>query len=267
MTHRPGHDAKGKRENPQLWAQLDAEAHAAKAARGRPAVDADPLAKYRDAAGTVLADPDDPWINVGSTWDHPVRVDDRRKMSDVLKDFYRLRGDSLAQLQAQLFRAGFYPGDVDFDDIDIGNHDEGSFAAYRRAVTRAAGFAEAGEEVTLADVLKTTSRPAAKKKAKGEVVVLTNPDDIRRGVEKIAREAVGHKLTDAQREAAVTLWQQLETQYQRAVDAGAATVTKPPEFGTFAEGFAEDVDPQGAFRQDAISGMNEFFGLLDGTNG
>lgn len=291
MTHAPGHDAKGKRENPQRWAQLDAEAWAKKArSRGTtlppPGMSPDLAAlkaKYgitTDVAG-LTADPDDPWVIVSRTTPNPdqfgpgntLNVPQRKKLSDVLRDFYRLRGDDLVQLQAQLFRSGFYSGDIDFDDIEVGVHDEDTFKAFQRAVGRAAAFADAGQDVALEDVLSTVS-PRMEKGSAGSgrergAVTLSNPESIVRGVEKIAKEVVGHRLTEPQRRAAVALWQQLEATYQAQADAaiGGGTVVKPPAFDEFAEGYAEQIDPQGAFRQDAISGMNEFYSLLGASDG
>ncbi len=284
MTHAPGHNARGKRDNPRLWATLDAEAKAKKAGGG-PAVSEDASSLLASLGVTNLGgggyqDPDDPVVIVSRTTPNPdqfgpgspLNVPQRKKMSEALKDFYRLKGNDLVRMQARLFRAGFYPGDVDFDDIDAGNHDEDTYKAYERAVGRAAQFSDAGEDVSLDDILDKPSPKAGAAARAGRErgpVKLTNPDDIIRGVEKIAREAVGHKLTDAQRAAAVTTWQQLERQYSSALEAGmgGGEVVAPPEFSTFAEDFAEKADPQGAFRQDAIEGMNEFYDLLDGTNG
>lgn len=222
-------------------------------------------------AGGTVEDPDDPWINVNVRMDQgrtgPLRVADRRRMSDVLNDFYRRKGNDLVQLQAQLYRAGFYSGDVALDDIDFGNHDEDSFNAFKRAVGRAANFAQAGESTSLADILKTVSKPVATGRAgsggRGSATVLTNPADIVRMVEKIAKDVTGHKLTDDQRQRAVAVWQSQERGYAAGVEGGG-TVVKPPDFDTFAENFAKQEDPQGAFRQRAIGVFGELGSILGG---
>lgn len=227
-----------------------------------------------------MEDPDDPFIIVSRTSPNPdqfgpgvpLNVPQKKTISDALADFYRKRGGELADLKVKLFQAGFYPGDVELDDIDFEDHDDESFNAYKRAVGRAAAYAEAGEAVSLDEVLAKVRPRAAKDGGKGREqgpVTLSHPDDIIRGVEGIARKVMGRKLRPEERGSLVAMWHALESGYQNAVDAAAPgqLITKPPEFATFAEQQAEQLDPAGASEMRTLGVVNPFFDLLDATGG
>ena len=267
--HAPGHDAAGRRADPERWAMLDAEAKAAKAAAGGPTMGGD-LASFAASLGIDtggLAGPvgteRDPFFGAPAS-DYPVLVKrgkrgkgtfgvpsgpsdfaNRKKValqSQLLRDFYRLDPSTLSSLQRRLLAGGFYPGDVEEEDLALGTHDEDTLKAYERAITRAAAFHEAGEDKTLDDVIADAAKSNAGKERKGPkraplVVELSDPADVRRGVEAVARKAMGRKLSDAEREKFVGLWQSIEAQSQKAAYAAAetgGTITSAPTFEAFA---------------------------------
>lgn len=229
-------------------------------------------------ASTASADPDDfPVLAQGllEFRDLPGQVAPQPKMaSAVLREFYALSEDELEALQRKLFQAGFYPGDVDEEDIDFRNHDETTIKAYKTAVSRAGAFLEAGKKVTLDDVLSKPSSLAAKAKKGRErdpfLAVVESPEDIRKGVEAVARKAIGRKLTDDERERFVGFYQQLQTQRQQQAYNAQLTggvVSQAPTLATVAEGFVRQEDPQGAYDIDALDQLGEFGQLLRETGG
>lgn len=287
MTHRPGHDAAGKRRDPETWAMLDAEAKAIKARASSGSPDKNALAaKYGidlSALQGASADPDDFDVIVGRSpgilefRDRAGQVADQvmtRRASDLLRDFYRTPAEELANLQRRLYLGGFYAGDVDEDDIAFGDHDEDTLNALKRAIDRAGAFYESGEQKSLDDVIDGAARAREGKpgkSGKADLIALDNPEDLRRAIEAVASKAVGHKLSEDQREQFIGFFHALQRRAQQsavaAQDAGGGVVTQAPSVETAAVAFAEQQDPEGAAEMDWINRGNEFLDLLRATDG
>lgn len=301
MTHAPGHDAAGRRADPERWAILDMEAKAAKAkATGRPQYSPEMDAKLAEQIRSAIASAGggtttrNPFFGAPES-DYPVLLKrgaggppvlgavlepeaPRRKValqSQVLRDFYKMDPASLSSLQQRLLAGGFYPGDVEAEDLALGTHDEDTLKAYERAVTRAAAFHEADEDVTLDDVIDKAIAANAGKKKKGReraplVVELSDPEDVRRGIEAVARKAIGRKLSDTEREKYVGLWHAIQTQTQKAAYSAAetgGTITQAPSFEAFAAARIAKEYGVEAGAVDIAEQGNEFFDLLREVGG
>lgn len=287
--HAPGHDAAGRRSDPERWAILDAEAKAAKAkATGKPQVSGE-LGSFLSSLGigAALGGPAstrNPFFGEPET-DYPVRV--RRYelfgggletatalQSQLLRDLYRMDPGSLATLQQRLLAGGFYSGDVDAEDLALGTPDEDTVKAYDRALQRAAAFNEADEDVTLDEVIdKAAAANAGKDKGKKRdplVIAVTDPADIRQGVEAVARKALGRKLSDEEREKFVGLYQGIQAQTQRAAYAAqetGGTVTAAPNLSAFlAEKIRKEYGVEAGAHSLAETG-NDFLDLLKEVGG
>lgn len=203
----------------------------------------DPSLLSRFGGGGI--DPNDPPVLVA----RPTRrgfggfVDesDIRNASEVELDLYRLAPPELAALQKRLFDAGFYPGDVDLEDIDFGNYDEDTARAWATAVKRAANFFAAGQDKTLDEIIgesasiRLASGRGGKKGGSGQVAQLPNPLDIRKVAEGVAKKVIGRKLEEGERESLVKFYQDLHLQYYRNLASGTDTVTTPPDADVFIE--------------------------------
>lgn len=295
MTHVKGHDAAGRKADPEHWAILDAEARVKKtAATGQPTVSGD-LNSFLSGLGIAspgLGTPGgrNPFFGAPES-DYPVLV--RRNparrsawgpfgkaprvalQSQLLRDLYRMEPADLITLQQRLLAGGFYSGDVEAEDVAFGTHDEDTLKAYERAITRAAAFNEAEADVTLDEVIdKAIGANAGKDKGGPKkdplVIQLSDPEDVRRGVEAVARKAIGRKLSDAEREKFVGLWHAVQSQTQRAAYGAAetgGTVTSAPGFEAFAAARIAKEYGVEAGAHDLAEQGNEFMQLLNEVGG
>lgn len=225
---------------------------------------------------TSTLDPDDFELWTGTIAGVPSRLlprgvaRQRRLASDVFRDFYRARGDDLVRLQQKLFLAGFDTRDP--DEIPWGEHDEESFDAFRTAVARAGAFLEAGQNVSLDDILSRQSAIAANRAggrgAGGRqplTVELPDARDLAAGIDDAARGEIGKVLQQPDVQRYVADYNQLLTRYQQqtynAQDAGG-TVAAPPTLASFAQQRVEQERPSEAFQYDLLGAFDQLARMI-----
>lgn len=134
----------------------------------------------------------------------------------LYQSIYDLEAPEISRIQRVLFAGGFY-GQAGLEDISFGQPDELTFEAWATAVTRAARSREAGDNITVEDVLESatlgSSRVATNEDGSiatgtesGDTsdrvyeVNLTDPEAIRYAARNLAMDIVGREpTTDEQR--------------------------------------------------------------------
>jgi hypothetical protein len=160
---------------------------------------------------------------------------------DALEDFWDLSDDALIDIQQRLWRAGFYGSG---DQPAYGAMDSRTFEAYRDAVVLAA---RSGRPL-LTDILDPKNEPAV------TADPVTNREDIRVLLERVAPEAIGRKLSGEEMERAVAAWHAREREPVAGEEPMSAEAQVDLALSEVAPGEEE--------AQDFGERANQFFQLL-----
>lgn len=155
-------------------------------------------------------------------------------VDDTLKAFYKMSPDELSRTQRLLFAGGFF-GNANLTDVPFGIADESSFAAWARAVSRAARMYGAGQNVTVDDVLVQAARaggvndPGTSGSGGGgnKVVSLTDPASLRATLDSAAQAIIGRKANLDEQRLFVALMHGMQSGAQLAAQGGGGTGTAP----------------------------------------
>lgn len=198
-----------------------------------------------------------------------------KRQSELEKEFYAQDPKDLSALQHRLWAGGFYAQGVDPEEIALGDYDEQTFAAYSKAVQRAARFYATGQELTVDEVIDmaTGLEGAGAARAKGAgggrqplVTELTNPEDLKYVAQKTAVSALGRALRPDELERFVTSFHASQSTasaaaYGAAGGAGGAVVS-PPSAQAAAEAFARREAPVEAGAHDVVRVFDVFSKMI-----
>lgn len=197
-----------------------------------------------------------------------------KKKSVLLSELPAMNSADYINLQKKMFAAGLYTGDIQEGDMRWGDQaDEDTIKAYKLLLDRGAAYTTAKVNKPLAEVLDdaVAKKPATYGTAKRQplTIGLTDPAEVNKTVEAVARSVLGRKLSEAERERFVTLYHNLETSSQKseyAAGAAGGTFTGPPGQGNIEAALRQEF-PKEAKKMDATNVGNEFFNLLGGIGG
>lgn len=173
--------------------------------------------------------------------------------------------ERLPQLQQLLYAGGFYGSGYynqsNPNAVQFGVADEDTYAAWRTALVRAARSGKSIWEV-LGDAAKGRQGGGAEGPQRAPLVLRqTSPEDLRRLVDRVAREVAGTSLSSDEIDRFITDYQADERAVQQAaygaVETGG-TVVEPASPETAAEDFVRGSRPQEASGRDVL-------GVLDGA--
>jgi hypothetical protein len=197
--------------------------------------------------------------------------------SQLEKEFYARDPGALADLQKRLWAGGFYSTGVDPDQIALGDYDEQTFAAWKKAVARAGAFFASGKEVTVDDVIDmavgigdTSGARGAGAGAGGAgrqplSVDLTNPEDIRMVANRAAVSILGRGFRQEELERFVSSFHASQASAQGAAygaaTAGGTTVGAPSVQGA-AEAYARSAAPAEAGAHTFVNVYDSFSRIL-----
>lgn len=203
---------------------------------------------------------------------------DTRKRSELEKDLFRMPPEEFRKVQQRLFDGGFFSGDVESDDVRWGDQgDEDTLKAWIKAIDRTERFNLAGKDTSLNEIIDGAKdlKSANEKSSTGSkrqplVVALSDPDNINKAVEGVARKVLGRKLSEAERERFVAFYHNLETSSQKseyaAGESGGSFTNSGVTEGSIEAKIRQDFSKE-AKRMDATNIGNEFFDLLGGVGG
>lgn len=193
-----------------------------------------------------------------------------KKQSTLLREFYALSPNDLAELQDRLYKAGFF-GNVARKSITFGDHDTATAKAYESAVGRAALFNAAGKEITLDEMLdEAAQRRGDNPESDPSVAHLTDPRDIARLTETVSIHLLGRKATESDIARVTAGFQAEQQEFARqsaAAQIAGGAVTSAPSLETYAADALRDLHPTEAGAHDVALHGNEFFRLLSEVSG
>lgn len=164
----------------------------------------------------------------------------------------------IARLQDLLAGVGL------LDEYRRGYWDANSQKAYRE-VLEFANASGIGDEATAIRRIAETGGLGEVTKPRAPLTVRrSNPLDIKKGADDVARSVLGRKLRDDELPTIISAIQALETQAQTQAYNADATVVEPPSLAAFVEQKLRVDNPVEARTQDELGVGNEFFDLLSG---
>lgn len=206
---------------------------------------------------------------------NPAKYGTYKSASQLQQGLFKMSDAELRKLQERLYQGGFYGAQTSRADIDWGNVDETTLAAYNVLLTRAANFGLAGVSVTLDEVLAKAGKggggPKGEKKQPFNPQ-LADPDDLKL-VFRIASTAVlGRAVDDAELEQLAVTYRQrqleaLQTNYDMTSAEQAGQLATVPDPQTYAQNEMWRTRPGEAGARELRGYMDEFVGLLDGVGG
>lgn len=189
-------------------------------------------------------------------------------LTEVLQGFYGMDADALAQLQQQLYSGGFYDSSYYTgktpNQPTLGIPDEDSYAAFKKAVVRAARSGTALPDV-LDQSAASFSRTQAANAAQAQPIQLTNADDLRATFTGVVKQRTGKNPDPALVQRMIDAFHKSEVDAQTAQYAAAANggqYTAPPNATAFATEQIGQLDPTGVGTETALNVMDTFMGML-----
>lgn len=217
----------------------------------------------------------------GETFDRP-RAGTSTTLTDVLKGFYGMDPDALAQLQQQLYAGGFY-GDGYYSgktpkQPQLGVPDEDSFAAFKKAATRAARSGTALPDVldqAVTSFSKSsgtagaggTSGPGGSA-AQARPIQLTSDADLRATFTSAIKNRTGKNPDPAILQRMVDSYHKAEVDSQMAAygaqdaQGGNPQYTQAPNPSTYANEQIQQLAPGDVGVHDALGAFDTFMGML-----
>jgi hypothetical protein len=200
------------------------------------------------------------------------------KLIEAAQGFYQLPEDQVAELQSKLLSGGFYDDSyytASGKTPQFGVADDDSYAAYRRAITRAARSGKAVPEI-LDEAIKSGAGEKAQTR-QPLVVQLTSPTDLRKIYQAAAVALTGSRDMDEARVAKFVSDQQAaERQAQEALyTAGGSglpggpggTVTQPPDPTAAAQELIRAEQPTATGGHDIAGTFKLFQQIIAGMGG
>lgn len=191
--------------------------------------------------------------------------DETKSITEYEKEFYKLPPGELPTLQRRLFEGGFYDQSMEWDDVRVGDHDEYSQKAWKRALERAAALYGADQKQTLDQVIENARGKGAKNGPGGSgggskkpplSVQVSHPDDIRNRAMKISSETLGRGWNADELDRFVETYQQMERAAQASAHGAnyaGGTTTAAPSVDTAVERAARQGNPVAAGGTDVAN--------------
>jgi hypothetical protein len=175
--------------------------------------------------------------------------------------------ESIARLQAALYRAGVFTSE---DSFVIGRWDDASKAAYRKVL----GFAnESGmderEALNKWAELQAADPTGGQRSSRAPLVAkVSNPIDIGAAANKVMQQTAGRSMSPQELAAFTAAYQQSEMAAQRSAynmaGGPGGTVTDTPDITTYAAEQARKNDPVGAQEMDLLKVNDTLMNALKG---
>ena len=192
-------------------------------------------------------------INTSTNTTHP--VEDTGTLEAKLGEFYNMTPQQRQESRRQLFVGGFYNSSVDAEDIAWGTPDESSYGAWTKAVARAALMYQAGQKVTVEDVLGQAAATGVgmnkDKSGSGSRVVVSDPASLALLANDVATKVLGRKASQDEQRAIIAAVQSHQASFSTG---GVATQPDPT---STAESMLRD-------QNAAEAGAHDFAGTFDG---
>jgi hypothetical protein len=225
------------------------------------------------AGGEFTAEEEAQFLYGGVPADYTREFSETKLQSQLEKEFYSRNEDDLSDLQGRLWAGGFYGQGVRADEIIRGDYDEQTYAAYQKAVQRAARFNAAGADYTLDEVIDMASGAGDEAGGRGRgtgsrqplSVALTNPDDLRKTAQRAAVSILGRGFKPDELNRFVSSFHAAQSGAQagnyRADEAGG-TVVQAASPEAAAEAFAQRAAPAEAGAHDFVRVYDAFTKIL-----
>jgi hypothetical protein len=176
--------------------------------------------------------------------------------------------ETIAQLQAALYRAGVFTSE---DQFTLGRWDDTSKTAYRKLLSYAneSGLDEQAALSQWAQLQAADPTGSGARRRAPLAVTLPNPLDVAAIANDVAPKRIGRKLTDQELNNFTVWFQQQEAAEQEknynAAETGGTTVAAP-SLASAAEAEAERLDPTGAQEMDLLGLNNTIMEYLRGSS-
>ncbi len=180
-----------------------------------------------------------------------------------LGEFYNMTPQQRAEIQRQLFVGGMYGKSVNAEDISWGTPDETSYQAWTTAVARTALLNQAGQDVTVEDVLGQAAATGvglerSKNASSGPRVVVSDPASLALLANDVAQKVLGRKANQDEQRAIIAAVQS----QQASFSTGGSAMSPDPT--STAEAMLRDTNAVEAGAHDYAGTMDTFLGMLGG---